>query len=109
MGQTNHTPGPWHVFEPLSKFGTAASVGAWLPDGKSRNLICEAIDQTDDPYDHETGLANARLIASAPSLLAACEAALDFLNRMQDELKHRGEALAQRDNLRAAIAKARGN
>ena len=47
-------------------------------------------------------VANARLIAAAPDLLAACSAALDYLGRIEEQ----SEGCELRDTLRAAIARA---
>ncbi len=50
---------------------------------------------------------NARLIAAAPALLAACEDVLGFLGRHRHDLSHLGEAGAQRGALKAAIEAAK--
>lgn len=87
-----HTPGPWEVAMPgevdehyavLDGFGHTASVYGY-------------------PEEASAALANARLIAAAPDLLAACEELLIYLgdwNDMEDET-----CVAAR----RAIAKARG-
>jgi hypothetical protein len=72
MSDTKHTPGPWEA-EPhrLDK-------GRWVicssasesPAGLVRIAESEAYDH---PQYCEEGAANARLIAAAPDLLAACE------------------------------------
>ena len=84
---TTHTPGPWHIDNETdyriyveSSFGVIAKVGPFAE-----------IDDEDK--------ANARLIAAAPDLLAACEEAYAFLS---------AEDLAWLPSLRAAIAKAKG-
>ena len=59
-----HTPGPWHV-EP-EKDGTCVMAGDYY--------ITETIDAAGDDSDDTTQHANARLIASAPDLLAALQA-----------------------------------
>jgi len=68
---SEQTPGPWHVDKTLKRFVYSA-------DG---NLIADASDYR----EYEEALANARLIAAAPDLLVALEAA----RRAMDELKRR--------------------
>ena len=55
-----------------------------------------------------TLLTGGRLIAAAQDLLEACKSALDFIEYASDDLKHRGETLAQKDKLLSAITKAEG-
>ena len=83
---TRHTPGPWE------NTGNGRSVWA-----KGRVIASTNTENTDG-----ADIANARLIASAPELLSACEAALDWANN---------STFATNDfavKLRAAIQKARG-
>lgn len=80
----SYTPGPWYC-----------SGAAFEDDGGvSYNLHAA---------DMAISAANARLIAAAPELLEACRSAEDFLATVEDDA-----ALAIYDQLRAAIAKARG-
>ena len=69
---TLHTPGPWHMLvyinEKDEKFPPHI-VG--LPDNYSVADCCAS---------EETDLANGRLIAAAPDLLQACEAAIFALS-----------------------------
>jgi hypothetical protein len=90
-----HTPGPWDVNEPDSKGGvwvdsqdglTVARVGGGV------SPVAEAI-------------ANARLIAAAPTMLAACMSALRAL---EDNLQPGPMDEDAKEGLRAAIAKATG-
>ena len=87
-----HTPGPWEVAMPgevdehyavLDGFGHTASVYG-----------C--------PEEAATAFANARLIAAAPDLLAACELLLIYLGDW-DDMENETCAAA-----RKAIAKAKG-
>lgn len=98
MTNTTHTPGPWRVDifrynapgrEAVPTIVTPADAIAeacplWCPDDREAER-----------------LANARLIAAAPDLLAACQAALSQLTEEREEYLQ-----ADIDQLRAAIATA---
>jgi hypothetical protein len=63
MSDVKHTPGPWLVVGDADP-EVHAEDGTWIV-----NQVCSgAGDENDD------GMANARLIAAAPDLLAACKA-----------------------------------
>jgi len=64
-----HTPGPWTRIAG-ERFRHDQSAGVTEPGG---NYIAAALDRNRFDLDEEVE-ANARLIASAPELLAACEA-----------------------------------
>jgi len=68
-----HTPGPWiHAID----FGQVGSI-----ESQNGTVIAQAQALVRD-YDHAERNANARLIAAAPDLLAACQAqhhAIDVL------------------------------
>jgi hypothetical protein len=84
----NHTPGPWGV----SKHGTPEAhpqFGVYA-EGCNDHVIVKG----------DAAAADARLIAAAPELLAACEAA-------EPHIRGQGSAGAL-TQLRAAIAKAQG-
>lgn len=95
--KTKHTPGPWGI-------AAKEHSGAFqiLPKDVGDLRICTVTNASND-------LANARLIASAPELLAACKAAVVCLDPdsaaagIKLTPKLRAEALAM---LFAAIAKA---
>lgn len=100
---TEHTPGPWHLSLDRNGRDVYTDHGSpWLfgPDGKP------VIDFQQADYDSEAWYkfkdADARLIAAAPDLLAACAAALAY--------SENGEGAGWRvaEMARAAIAKARG-
>ncbi len=57
---SRHTPGPWHMSEDGK---------IWAARAEGPRTICRPEDFDEDAY----------LIAAAPDLLAACEAALGFL------------------------------
>lgn len=84
-----HTPGPWRV-------GDAGHTvfGPRKPDATLPVIIAQRLDS----------IANARLIAAAPELLAALTA---LANRewSGEEKSWRTEALEMRDFARAALAK----
>ena len=84
---TNHTPGPWKVI----------SVD-WTPSGNARFEI-EGI--------HRTGIADARLIAAAPELLAVLERVQSMFS-YQFEGGLTGCMADLSIDVRAAISKATG-
>jgi len=67
-----HTPGPWHV----ATYGEGSASFYAVKRGPA--TICRVVEV--DPMLDRTGDANARLIAAAPDLLAACKEALALLN-----------------------------
>ena len=107
---SEHTPGPWHVSSKASTVIFAserliASAGGYTSNTEQESVVSE-------------NEANARLIAAAPDLLAACVAAIDSgiasHNHWDDTQRH-GDGcplcIRQREaaaKLRAAIAKAKG-
>lgn len=68
MTNYGHTPGPWtyNLYKPGSKYQNPA-----VTDKAHNGIVMEVWGQ-----GKECAEANARLIAAAPDLLAACEAAL---------------------------------
>lgn len=110
MNQSNYTPGPWSVFEPKSPFicyeggdspATIVSGGvhiATMPGVRTLGLS-------------ETARANARLIASAPDLLAALEIVISSTCGDVGDDGYEGciriEAKAL-ERVRLAISKAKG-
>jgi hypothetical protein len=93
-----HTQGPWRIGEPRDGF-----IGNVLADNP-RRLLAQVTVQ-----DGEQTLANAHLIAAAPDMLVVLEWIADQygimlqLQRVEDEC---GDNIC--GNIRAAIAKARG-
>jgi len=97
--ETKHTPGPWR-YEAGTKTIRAARENYWL---------C-SMDSFDGAVDHE---ANARLIAAAPELLAACEDLVNLWDEwvrysegLEEPLRRSIEMRVQQS--RAAISKAKG-
>ena len=64
-GMAEHTPGPWNLTEDMH--------GYYIRGHESEYYVCEI------PEDDDKSGADARLIAAAPDLLAACEAALQWI------------------------------
>ena len=86
---TQHTPGPWHV---ENFHGSWDVTHGPADDASERFSVLETLSEE-----------NARLIAAAPDLLAACKEALGY------EYGQPGLGWRQRiDLLEAAIAKAEG-
>jgi hypothetical protein len=89
---TAHTPGPWIVTD--EDFGSDESgLSGWLPiaiktaDGTSVIQFDEASPFWNwDQPDGATAWANARLIAAAPDLLAACDGLLNAMDALVDTL-----------------------
>ena len=100
MNETKHTPGPWTACnEGLCKCGYV-----WCPDYPVAKVTRGEWGDLGMPYGEvpeATAVANARLIAAAPELLFAAEQALMAFEDGYDAPK-------VRDDLRAAIAKAKG-
>jgi hypothetical protein len=104
------TPGPWAITD---EYGHPDAVTlrlrvATVCEVPSRVGICQVF-ASGVGAPREQQMANAHLITAAPDLLAACEAVLPILERI-DALRHLSDqGFAELDLLRAAIAKATGN
>ena len=96
-----HTPGPW-IASDQSRHGCDYRDRHIMDDSGDILATVHAVRTTAAGRD-----ANARLIAAAPDLLAACEAALSELEALRgvDEGFPQGETAQA---LRSAIAKAKG-
>ena len=108
---TEHTPGPWKLADSDDNIIVGAVTRYKNPTPKGINLACVAI--VDDSSDEYEDMANARLLAAAPELLAACEYVLPHLEEyVKWHHAHAGgcsvEMEQARDNVRDAIKKARG-
>ncbi len=95
---TKHTPAPWKVDE------QTGIVYVELISGREP-AICHTQSSQTETLPFDVSIANARLIAAAPELLAACEFALSVqlhagLYDVSDKLNA--------EKLQAAIAKAKG-
>lgn len=96
---STHTPGPWKVHPyrngKIGPYNMAIDVG---PAGRMVAQICGEFEK---PVAGDEAEANARLIAAAPDLLTALKALVIATDG------HPG-SVRQRDEARAAIAKAEG-
>lgn len=113
-----HTPGPWEALPPakLGKHWRVAQrgmLGGGGVLGSATAMWLIAVIENGAPGDTlETEEANARLIAAAPDLLAACERLLPWATlsdgeTVTDDVMN-PHLLADVQAARAAIAKARG-
>jgi hypothetical protein len=102
-----HTPGPWGISTVPTSIGTCHKIGPFPSLGNNGQtyacVYADNVRERDYGYTKvgDELLANARLIAAAPELLAACEKAVEWLD---------GWASAEPyiDTLLAAIEKATG-
>ena len=100
---SKHTPGPWQVDENAKGYDTeVAKCIVWGPKGPGYGAIAYTSPH-EIPYSDGLQIADARLIAAAPDLLAAlkrifCVASVELTGRRDDVL----------EQARAAIAKAEG-
>jgi hypothetical protein len=100
--QAGHTPGPWYSVARLS--ASENHKGYLVGGGEPNQRVAEVIPVDEDGVE---GGANARLIAAAPELLAACRTMLPIA---EEEWGHHvatvgAGVLAE---IRAAILKATG-
>ncbi len=111
--KTAHTPGPWQVIDrrhaPLKNIQVADQLGNFVAE-------MQHVHQRDyqggfkgdhkaaDAYD-AVGLANARLIAAAPDLLAMCEAVCEVAAEANSEEKFGELVTGLLPGIQAAVAK----
>jgi hypothetical protein len=83
MSKIEHTPGPWEAYH-VSSAGWSVRMAQPREGFDSPDPICSmAWWQFDKPgiIDSDISGANARLIAAAPELLAACKSFIDMWHR----------------------------
>jgi hypothetical protein len=101
-----HTPGPWRTYGPDSQDAN------WIIAYDGQEIYVSEIAKIPATWNHildERKAANARLIAAAPDLLAACEAALEPLMTYHPRIPELDRQVKDaRGKLLAAIAKAKG-
>lgn len=109
---SKHTPGPWALESVQTSVGSCHKIGPFPSAGVRKQVhACVYADQLRLGLDDESPiavelLANARLIAAAPELLAVARLVDDVADRVDHEPD---SALGQLvDAARAAIAKATG-
>jgi hypothetical protein len=102
----SHTPGPWEFTPMLSGSENHKGFNLWGRNGGLRGIWLGELSPvgTEDGDASEEGIANARLIAAAPDLLAACEMAKGWMEE-SGELTSKDHYY---DFICAAIKKARG-
>src|SRR3990170_4794439 len=115
-----HTPGPWHCPGINSKYGVSDWKQANITTGSEYAPIIATVHTEASTYlgeiDHDTMLANARLIAACPDLLYELEQACLSLDELAKEyiegIGHNATARGVREQTRrarAAIEKAKGS
>jgi hypothetical protein len=95
-----HTPGPWRYSE---GFCTITTSRRGILEGSKEIATVSEFDKSP-----ETVRANGLVMTAAPDLLAAAEAANDLICDICKELDKTPDLLLTVQQLRAAIAKARG-
>lgn len=96
-----HTPGPWMVGGPFPSVSVCRQVDDGAPP--TWDAVC-ILDSRTTGSQSKQALADARLIAAAPELLAALKSALESTRCRNAKCNHSWHAAG-----RAAIAKAEGS
>lgn len=115
MSEAKHTPGPWHV----GSRGGYNALTIYAYNGASQHEdqgICDVfgiplrwmLEQVENDKASQIGLANAKLIAAAPELLAACEGVTQILSDLIDYVGGNTEAMEAALKIDAAIKQAKG-
>ena len=102
MSKATHTIAPWSIWYGGMDNDTHFTIGPRVGPG----VICEYAYASILPRPWQEVQANARLIAAAPELLAACK---DALATGGQDMQHILDNGRLRDVLRAAIALAEGS
>lgn len=111
MPQSKHTPGPWCIESVFSEALHDIALDYNIPGCGSPILIATVFDADEDStITKEQANANARLIAAAPELLAACEAWDQGFSEWEgfDQERFLLWVNKNREMARAAIAKVNG-
>jgi hypothetical protein len=108
MAEAKHTPGPWSVEDVTSGYDHDICLGYKVPNAGHPTLLATVFfDQDNDgPISASQANANARLIAAAPSLLAACKESIRLLTAYGDPFN--GDDWQAVQDIRAAVALAEG-
>lgn len=100
MSESKHTPGPWKAYGFMITGGDFRQVADCnMPVGTPGREEDATVDEDQ---------ANARLIAAAPDLLAACEMLISDPSEEWSQTEFDRRIGAARDLARAAVAKAKG-
>ena len=100
MSETKHTPGPW---KPSTDYRLRSiDIVPWNAQGESIAKI-----KTGMPTGDGEAIANARLIAAAPELLAACH--LAHVRLTAGNLAEQAFNKSIADRIESAISKAEGS
>ena len=99
--KAQHTPGPWRISE--CQLGNKL-----LIEHGEDTILSPIIGSVYSDEGRLSQMANARLIAAAPDLLAAAKAALTFIESLPYTPSNSAETRLQ-DRLFDAIARAEGN
>ena len=83
MSESKHTPGPWSLETVKTSMGICHKVGPFPWKNGQQNHACIYADFPSKGPIEEELLANARLIAAAPELLAAAQAAIAYDREIQ--------------------------
>jgi len=109
---TEHTPGPWGLFDgndiwPVEADGDIKLEGGYVARVRWRG---HPVETETGNYEFPETAANAMLIAAAPSLLEAAKEVLRVLDESEfyQDLIHSTRLVPTFDALRAAIAAAEG-
>jgi hypothetical protein len=100
---SEHTPGPWHTGKEMER-GLDLRKNIYNSKGE---FIAAVVSSAGLRSEHENR-ANARLIAAAPDLLAACEMARDAFRILSTSFVYDPEFTELERVLNAAIANAKG-
>lgn len=107
---SKHTPGPWELHGILiAKFGEHHAMICQLSEPRASTELRHEELRIGSPH-HAEAYANARLIATAPELLAACKDTFDVLTEpgVMDVDEWKAWKRRAEDTARTAIAKAEG-
>jgi len=97
---SQHTPGPWYSWESEGVCGV----------GKNHSNLADILTVVrESNRPHAEDVANMRLIAAAPDLLAAAERYLDFRHTGDIGMGHEYSGEHPQTQLKNAIARARGD
>ncbi len=104
---SKHTPGPWKVR--VTRFFNVPDSGQYLVVGTDAESICR-MTASEGPEMQEQAMPDARLIAAAPEMLEALEAAFQLIPSLSVVQWPPGHALKRetQEKVRKAILKAKG-